>query len=86
MRYLFVMAHPDDEADVGGTIYKLGKQGHDVAVAILVGKAAARRNLSSKLQQEEQASMDLLGVKRFSTQTSPISKQTQYHILNLSSS
>ena len=46
MRYLFVMAHPDDEADVGGTIYKLGKQGHEVAVAILVGKAAARRNHS----------------------------------------
>lgn len=64
MRYLFVMAHPDDEADVGGTIYKLGEQSHEVAVAILVGKVAARRNLSSKLEQEETASMDLLGVKK----------------------
>ena len=64
MRYLFVMAHPDDEADVGGTIYKLGQKGHEVAVAILVGKAAARRNLSSKLEQEETASMELLGVKK----------------------
>lgn len=64
MRYLFVMAHPDDEADVGGTIYRLGQKGHEVAVAILVGKAAARRNLSSKLEQEETASMNLLGVKK----------------------
>ncbi len=64
MRYLFVMAHPDDEADVGGTIYKLGQKGHKVAVAILVGKVAARRNLSSKLEQEETASMNHLGVKK----------------------
>lgn len=63
MNYLFVLAHPDDEADVGGTIYKLGQQGHEVAVAILVGKAAARRNLSSKLELEEAASMNLLRVK-----------------------
>lgn len=64
MRYLFVMAHPDDEADVGGTIYKFGKQGHEVAVAILVGKAAARRNLSDTLASDEQNSMDILGVKK----------------------
>lgn len=64
MRYLFVMAHPDDEADVGGTIYTLTKKCHEVAVAILVGKVAARRNLSGNLEQEEQASMQMLGVSK----------------------
>ena len=58
------MAHPDDEADVGGTIFKLGMNGNEVAVAILVSKAAARRNLSPKLDVEEQYSMNLLGVKK----------------------
>ena len=58
------MAHPDDEADVGGTIWKLSQTGHEVAVAITVGKASARRNLSDKLAQEEEASMRLLGVKQ----------------------
>ena len=64
MKYLFVLAHPDDEADVGGTIWKLSRTGHDVAVAITVGKASARRNLSDKLAQEEETSMRMLGVKQ----------------------
>ena len=64
MRYLFVMAHPDDEADVGGTIHKLSSSGHEVAVAILVGKAAARRNLSDTLQTDEQNSMGILSVSK----------------------
>ena len=64
MRYLFVMAHPDDEADVGGTIYTLSKRGHEIAVAILVGKVAARRNLSDTLSEEEEKSMRLLGVSK----------------------
>ena len=58
------MAHPDDEADVGGTIFKLAKNGNEIAVAILVGKVQARRNLSATLTQEEQLSMNLLGVKK----------------------
>lgn len=64
MRYLFVFAHPDDEADVGGTIYTLAKKGHKIAVALLVGKVAARRNLSDCLVQEEESSMNLLGVEK----------------------
>lgn len=64
MKYLFVMAHPDDEADVGGTIFKLAKNGNEVAVAILVGKVQARRNLSDTLAQEENASMRILGVSK----------------------
>ena len=36
MNYLFVVAHPDDESDAaGGTIHKLIKEGHNVAVAII---------------------------------------------------
>lgn len=64
MRYLFVMAHPDDEVDVGGTIYKLSSQGHEVAVAILVGKVKARRNLSDTLSADESNSMKTLKVCR----------------------
>lgn len=62
MRYLFVLAHPDDEIDVGGTIWRLSQEGHLVAVAIVVGNVAARRNLSSTLHKEEEQSMRLLGV------------------------
>ena len=64
MRYLFVMAHPDDEADVGGTIWKLSRQGNEVAVVITVGKVAARRNLSDSLNAEEAESMKMLGVHK----------------------
>lgn len=64
LKYLFVLAHPDDEADLGGTIWTLSQNGHEVAVAITVGKAAARRNLSNTLEDEEAQSMSLLGVLR----------------------
>jgi LmbE family N-acetylglucosaminyl deacetylase len=64
MNYLFVMAHPDDEADVGGTIFKLVQEGHRVAVAIMVGKVEARKNLSETLPEEEAKSMDILGVQK----------------------
>lgn len=64
MNYLFVMAHPDDEADVGGTIFKLAQEGHRVAVAIMVGKVEARKNLSETLPEEEAKSMDFLGVQK----------------------
>lgn len=64
MKWLFVLAHPDDEADVGGTIYKLNQAGEQVAVALLVSKAVARRNLSSDLSEEEQRSMSILGVSK----------------------
>lgn len=64
MRWLFVLAHPDDEADVGGTIWRLSVEGDEVAIAILVGNASARRNLSETLDKEMRESMDILGVKK----------------------
>lgn len=64
MKYLFIIAHPDDEVDVGGTIHKLTRDGNEVAVAILVEKVAIRRNLSIKLALEEQESMDILSVDK----------------------
>jgi LmbE family N-acetylglucosaminyl deacetylase len=64
MNYLFVLAHPDDECDVGGTISKLSQEGNNVAIAIMVSQVAARRNRSSTLELDEEKSMKILGVKR----------------------
>lgn len=65
MNYLFVVAHPDDESDAaGGTISKLIQDGHNVAVAIMVSQAAARRNLSETLSTDEEEAMKILGVKK----------------------
>lgn len=65
MNYLFVVAHPDDESDAaGGTIHKLIKEGHNVAVAIMVAEAAARRDLSKTLSDDEAEAMKILGVDK----------------------
>lgn len=65
MNYLFVVAHPDDEVlGAGATIHKLVKQGHQVAVAIMVGKAGARTNLSETLAEDEAKAISILGVKQ----------------------
>ncbi len=65
MNYLFVVAHPDDESDAaGGTIHKLIKEGHNVAVAIMVSQAAARRDLSDTLSSDEEKAMKILGVEK----------------------
>lgn len=62
MNYLVVVAHPDDECDIGGTIHKLIKRGNKIAVAILVSNVEARRNLSHSLSEEEAKAMEILGV------------------------
>ncbi len=65
MKYLFVVAHPDDESDAaGGTISKLIKEGNDVAVAIMVSQAAARRDLSATLDDDEKEAFSILGVTK----------------------
>ncbi len=65
MNYLFVVAHPDDEVlGAGATINKLTKKGHNVAVAIMSGHAAARANISKTLSDDEANSMRTLGVHK----------------------
>ena len=65
MNYLVVAAHPDDEVlGAGATIHKLIKEGHNVAVAIMVSQAAARNDLSSTLACDEAEAMKVLGVEK----------------------
>ena len=65
MNYLFVVAHPDDEAlGAGATINKLINAGNKVAVAIMSGHAAARNNLSETLAEDESKAMSILGVNK----------------------
>lgn len=65
MNYLVVVAHPDDEVlGAGATIYKLIKNGHNVAVAIMSGHAAARANISETLSEDESKAMNIMGVHK----------------------
>ncbi len=65
MNYLIVVAHPDDEVlGAGAAIHKLINEGHNVAVAIMVSKADARKNLSATLSADEKKAMSILGVKK----------------------
>lgn len=65
MNYLVVVAHPDDEVlGAGATIHKLVKEGHNVALAIMVSQAAARKDLSSTLSADEKNALHLLGVNK----------------------
>lgn len=65
MNYLVVVAHPDDEVlGAGATIYKLIQKGHKVAVAIMVSQAAARKDLSNTLSDDEKAALSIVGVEK----------------------
>lgn len=64
MNYLFVVAHPDDETlGAGATIHKLIKNGERVAVCTMANHAAARRNLSDTLLDDQATALKILGVK-----------------------
>lgn len=72
MNYLVVVAHPDDEVlGAGATIHKLIKEGHKVAVAIMVSQAAARKDLSSTLSSDEAEAMKIMGVEKVYTADFP---------------
>lgn len=65
MNYLIVVAHPDDEVlGAGATMHKLISEGHNVAVAIMVSQAAARKDLSSTLSEDETKAFSILGVEK----------------------
>lgn len=65
MNYLIVVAHPDDEIlGAGATIHKLVKKGHNVAVAIMVSQAAARKDLSATLTEDEKEALFIIGVRK----------------------
>ncbi|WP_454970518.1 PIG-L deacetylase family protein [Dorea sp.] len=65
MNYLVVVAHPDDEVlGAGATMYKLVKEGHNVAVAIMVQHAAARANISDTLNIDIEKAMEIIGVRK----------------------
>lgn len=72
MKYLVVVAHPDDEVlGAGATICKLVKQGHKVAVATMANHAAARVNLSDTLKNDQEKALSLLGVEKSYTSDFP---------------
>lgn len=63
MKYLFVIAHPDDEAlAAGATIHKLSRQGHKVAVCVLNSVSDIRCDDSRQMIREMVKSHEILGV------------------------
>lgn len=65
MRYLVVVAHPDDEVlGAGATIAKLIKEGNEVAVATMANHAAARANISDTLAADEEEAFKIMGITK----------------------
>ncbi|MGN0506550.1 MAG: PIG-L deacetylase family protein [Lachnospiraceae bacterium] len=65
MNYIVVVAHPDDEVlGAGAAIHKLIQEGHSVAVAIMVSRAAARKDLSCTLSDDERKALSIVGVEK----------------------
>lgn len=65
MKYIVVVAHPDDEVlGAGATIRKLIQEGNEVAVATMANHAAARANISDTLADDQKEAFKLMGVKK----------------------
>jgi len=65
MKYLIVVAHPDDEVlGAGATIRKLIEEGNEVAVCIMANHAAARTNISDTLAEDEKIAFEIMGVEK----------------------
>lgn len=65
MKYLVVVAHPDDEVlGAGASIHKLIVGGHQVAVATMANHAAARANISDTLAADEAEAFKIMGVSK----------------------
>lgn len=82
MNYLIVVAHPDDEVlGCGATINKLVEDGNGVAVCTMVTHAAARKNLSDTLEDDQNNALNLLGVhKMYSADFPNIKMNTIPHL------
>ncbi|WP_195652804.1 PIG-L deacetylase family protein [Bacteroides cellulosilyticus] len=67
MKYLIVVAHPDDEVlGAGASMYRWSKEGNEVEVAIMCTEAKARafRPEDNELEDDTNASIEFLGVKK----------------------
>lgn len=67
MKYLIIVAHPDDEVlGAGASIYRLAKEGHDIYICILSGEVSARDNRPEveKLHLDIKEAVKVLGVKK----------------------
>lgn len=77
MKYLIVVAHPDDEVlGAGASIFKWTKSGDIVDVAIMCTEAKARafRPDDNELEHDTNASTKYLGVDRIFEATFLISR------------
>lgn len=67
MKYLLVVAHPDDEVlGAGASMFKWSREGHQIDVAIMCTEAKARafRPEDKELDDDLNASSDFLGIHR----------------------
>ena len=67
MKYLLVVAHPDDEVlGAGASMFRWSREGHQIDVAIMCTEAKARafRPEDKELDEDLNASSDLLGIHR----------------------
>ena len=82
MKYLIVVAHPDDEIlGAGATVQKLIQNGNSVAICTMANHAAARANISDTLAADQDAAMKIIGVsKRYSAEFPNIQMNTVPHL------
>lgn len=80
MKALVIAAHPDDEVlGCGGTIARLSREGHDIAIAILgegitsryAGREQADPSLLKELRNNAQKAANILGASRLITHQLP---------------
>ena len=84
MKYLVVVAHPDDEVlGAAATIHKLIQEGNDVAVVTMANHAAARANISATLAEDQKAAFDIMGIKKSYTADFPNIKMNTVPHLDL---